>query len=170
VLKLAVAALAVALVGTAAAGWRDLRVDSSSEDAFAQSMSAFKEQLSPARQFVFGEALKDIWIQRATAAEAEQREYTADEYYQLLDGLRYEEVVHYTDPTGDTARTRYRNAPKRENRSRVLDPAFTEAMEEMRTKNAPTTDASAAYWTLFGGGGGGPPRGSPSLGGIPGQQ
>ena len=168
--KLAVAALAVALAGTAAAGWRDLRVDGSSEEAFAQSLAAFKKELSPAREYVFGEALKDIWIQRATAAEAEQREYTADEYYQLLDGLRYEEVVHYTDPTGDTAKTRYRNAPKLETRLRVLDPVSTEAMEENRIKNAPTTDASAAYWTLFGGGGGGPPRGSPGLGGIPGQQ
>ena len=38
------------------------------------------------------------------------REYTADEYYKLLDGLRYEEVVNYTDPTGDTAEKRYRDA------------------------------------------------------------
>ena len=109
-LKLAVAVLAVALSGTAAAGWRDLRVDGSSEEAFAQSLAAFKKELSPARQFVFGEALKDIWIQGETAAEADRREYTPDEYYKLLDGLRYEEVVNYTDPTGDTAKTRYRAA------------------------------------------------------------
>ena len=103
-LKLAVAALAVALAGPTAAGWRDLRVDGSSEEAFARSMTAFKDELSPTREYVFGEALKDIWTQRATAAEAEQREYTADEYYKLLDGLRYEEVVNYTDPTGETAK------------------------------------------------------------------
>ena len=125
-LKLAVAALAVALVGTAAAGWRDLRVDGSSEDAFTQSMDAFKKELSPAREYVFGEALRDIWNEGAKAAEAEQREFNADEFYRQLDGLRYEEVVNYTDPTGDTAKTRYRNAPKRENRSRVLNAGQSE--------------------------------------------
>ena len=55
---------------------------------------------------------KTSWIRSATAAEAEQREYTADEYYKLLDGLRYEEVVNYTDPTGDTAKT-FENRPSR---------------------------------------------------------
>ena len=58
---------------------------------------------------MFGEALKDIWIQSATAAVADQREYTADAY-KLLDGLRYQEVVNYTDPAGDTAKQRYRAA------------------------------------------------------------
>jgi hypothetical protein len=133
-LKLAVAVLAVALAGTAAAGWRDLRVDGSSEEAFAKSMAAFKQELSPARQYVFGEALKDIWIQSATAAETEQREYKADEYYKLLDGLRYEEVVTYTDPTGDTAKTRYRNAPKHETRARVLSAENEEALAKMLAK------------------------------------
>src|SRR5262245_55863126 len=110
-LKLTVVVLAVVVAGSASAeGWRSLRVDGSSEEAFAQSMTAFKDALSPRREFVFGEALKDIWMQSASAAETDQREYTADEYYKLLDGLRYEEVVNYTDPTGDTAKQRYRNA------------------------------------------------------------
>jgi hypothetical protein len=52
---------------------------------------------------VFGEALKDIWIQGANAAEAEQREYTADEFYERIDGLSYEEVITLADPTGATA-------------------------------------------------------------------
>ena len=109
--KLIVVVLAVAFAGAAsAADWRDLRVDGSSEEAFARSMTEFKDELSPRRAHVFGEALKDIWIQGATAAEAEQREYTADEYYSVLDGLSYEDVVSYTDPTGDTAKTRYRKA------------------------------------------------------------
>jgi hypothetical protein len=110
-LKLVVAVLAVALAGTAsAAKWRDLRVDGSSEEAFAQSLEAFKDKLSPARRYTFGEALKDIWMQGAKAAEAEQREYTASEYYADVDGLSYEEIVTLTDPTGDTAKTRYREA------------------------------------------------------------
>ena len=107
-LKLAVAVLAVALAGTAAAGWRDLRVDGSSEEAFAKSLEAFKDEPSPARRQVFGEALKDIWHEGDKAAQAEQREYTNDEYYAAVDGLRYEEVVNYTDPTGVTAEKRYR--------------------------------------------------------------
>ncbi len=41
-LKLTVAVLAVVLAGTASAErWRDLRVDASSEDAFAKSLEAF---------------------------------------------------------------------------------------------------------------------------------
>ena len=109
--KLTVVVLAVAFAGTAsAAGWRDLRVDGSSEEAFARSMTAFKDELSPPREYVFGEALRDIWNEGAKAAEAEQREYTADEFYRQLDGLRYEEVVTLTDPTGDTAKRRYRIA------------------------------------------------------------
>ena len=163
-LKLAVAVLAVALAGTAAAGWRDLRVDGSSEDAFTQSMAAFRKELSPARQFVFGEALKDIWIQSETAAEAEQRDYTADEYYGVLDGLSYDDVVKYTDPTGDTAKERYRNAKGFRSRSSG-DRQVQPASDGYRYR-----DTSAEYWTLFGGGGGGQPRGSPSLQGIPGQQ
>jgi len=109
-LKLTIAVLAVALAGTAAAGWRDLRVDGSSEEAFAKSLEAFKDKLSPARGYVFGEALKDIWIQGTKQAEADQREYTDSDYYAQLHGLTYEEIVKLTDPTGDTAKDRYRTA------------------------------------------------------------
>jgi hypothetical protein len=110
-LKLTVAVLALAVATSAsAAGWRSLRVDGSSEQAFEKSLEAFQDKLSPARQHVFGEALKDIYAQGTQAAAAEQREYTTDEYYRQLDGLRYEEVVKFTDPTGDTAKDRYRAA------------------------------------------------------------
>jgi hypothetical protein len=110
-LKLTVAVLAVAVATSAsAAGWRSLRVDGSSEQAFEESLETFQEKLSPARRHVFREALKDIYAQGTQAAAAEQREYTTDEYYRQLDGLRYEEVVKLTDPTGDTAKDRYRAA------------------------------------------------------------
>ena len=110
-LRTTVFVLGVVLASSAtAAGWRDLRVDASSEEAFTKSLEAFKEKLSSPRVSVFGEALKDIWIQGANAAEAEQREYTADEYYELVDGLSYEDVVTLTDPTGATARQRYQVA------------------------------------------------------------
>ena len=113
-LRLTVAVVAIALAGTAsAAKWRDLRVDGSSEDAFAQSLAAFKEKLSPARRYVFGEALKDIWIQGVKAAEAAEAEYTASDYYRRVDGLTYEQVVKITDPTGETAAQRHRAASLR---------------------------------------------------------
>jgi len=110
-LRTTVFVLAVVLASSAtAAGWRDLRVDASSEEAFTKSLEAFKEKLSSPRVSVFGEALKDIWIQGANAAEAEQREYTADEFYERIDGLSYEEVITLADPTGATARQRYQVA------------------------------------------------------------
>ena len=109
-LKLTVAMVALVLAGTASAGWRDLRVDGSSEEAFAKSLEAFQDKLSPARRYVFGEALKDIWIQGEKAAAAERRAYADEDYYAQLDGLSYEEIVTFTDPSGDTARDRYRVA------------------------------------------------------------
>ena len=110
-LKLTVAVLALALAGTASAdNWRKLRVDGSSEAAFEQSLAVFKEELTPTRRYVFGEALKDIWTQGAQAAVAAQREYTNDEYYRQVDGLTYEKIVTFTDPSGKTARARYQQA------------------------------------------------------------
>jgi hypothetical protein len=123
-LKFTVAALAFAFASSAsAAGWKSLRVDGSSEAAFAQSLEAFKEKLSPVRRYVFGEALKDIWLQGTKKAEAEQREYTASDYYRQVDGLGYEEIVTLTDPTGETARQRrtafYRSDEGRQLAARV---------------------------------------------------
>jgi hypothetical protein len=109
-LKLAVAVLALALAGTAAAGWRDLRVDASSEAAYQRSLAVFKEELSAERQYVFQRALMDIWIQGTTDAKANQRDYTAGDYYEQLHGLSYEEVVTLSDPTGETAKARARDA------------------------------------------------------------
>lgn len=109
-LRLTVTVLAVALAGTAgAAGWRSLRVDASSHVAFGQSLAEFKDKLTPARRYTFGESLQDIWVAGVETAAAQQREYTVADYYKQLDGLGYEEVVTLLDPTGETAR-RYRAA------------------------------------------------------------
>jgi hypothetical protein len=109
-LKLTVTVLAVALAGTAsAAGWRSLRVDASSEAAFEQSLAEFKDKLTPGRRYVFGKVLQDVWVAGTLAAEAEQRDFTAEEYYRQLDGLSYEQVVTLVDPSGEAAR-RYRAA------------------------------------------------------------
>lgn len=111
--KVIIAVLAVALAGTAsAAAWKDLRIDGSSEDAFKQSLAAFQTELSPERQQVFSGALMDIWLQGAAAAQADQREFTAGDFQRQLHGLSYEEVVTFTDPSGDTAKERLREAKR----------------------------------------------------------
>ena len=110
-LRLTVVVVAIAQAGSAsAAGWKSLTVDGSSEEAFAQSLAAFKEKLSPARTVVLAQALKDIWLEGMEGAEAEQREYTDADYYRQVDGLVYKQVVNFTDPTGKTAKDRYRVA------------------------------------------------------------
>lgn len=112
-MKLLVAVLAIGLGGIAgAAEWKDLRVDGSSEEAFAKSLNAFSEQLSPERRHVFGAALMDIWLKGTRDAEASQSEYTVADYHRQLDGLSYEEVVTLTDPTGDTAKRNYQEAKR----------------------------------------------------------
>jgi hypothetical protein len=103
-LKLTAAMLAIALAGTAsAAKWRDLRVDGSSEEAFAQSLEVFKDKLPRSRWYTFDRVLKNIWLQETQAAAAEQREYTRDDYLRQLDGLTYNEIGKVLDPTGKLA-------------------------------------------------------------------
>src|SRR5262245_36629868 len=109
--KTIVTVLALILAGTASAGgWRDLRIDGSSEASFAESMEAFKEKLPRQRRYVFVLAMQDILVQGVEAAKATDREYTALDYYAELDGLGYHEVVTLLDPTGETAKARYRKA------------------------------------------------------------
>jgi hypothetical protein len=102
--KLTVAVVAIALAGTAsAAKWRDLRVDGSSEEAFAQSLEVFKDKLPPSRWYTFDHVLGHIWLQETLAAAAEQRKYTRDDYLRQLDGLTYNEIGRVLDPTGKWA-------------------------------------------------------------------
>jgi len=119
-LKLTVAVLAIALVGSAgAAGWRDLKIDGTSEAAFQQSLAAFSEELSRERNQVFTAALMDIWLKGTNDAKADQREYTVSDYHSQLDGLSYDQVVTFTDPSGETAKQRYEDAK----RSKIANPA-----------------------------------------------
>lgn len=112
-LKLTVVVSAVVLAGTASAdGWKSLRVDASSEAAYQQSLAVFNEKLSPPRQSVFADALMDIWLQGTAQAGANQTQYTVSNYYQQIHGLSYEEIVTFTDPTGETAKQRYREADR----------------------------------------------------------
>jgi hypothetical protein len=109
-LKLTVAVLAIVLAGTAgAAGWRSLRVDATDEAAFAESLGAFEDKLSPSRRYAFTLALQEIWLQGTRNANAEQRTYTTTDFLRQIDGLSYDEVVRIPDPTGE-AENRYRAA------------------------------------------------------------
>jgi hypothetical protein len=103
--KTIVTVLALIVSGTAtAAGWRDLRVDGSSEEAFAKSVALLQDKLSPSRRVAFAVSLQDIWFHGSRLAEEQQREYTQADYFRQLDGLTYEEVVRVTDPTGKKAK------------------------------------------------------------------
>ena len=107
-LKITVAVLAVALAGTASAGWRSLRVDASSEANFNRSVAEFKAELPAVRYQLLLLALEDIWEQGTKTAEAAEAEYTTGAYLRQLDGLGYREIVTFTDPTGRTADKRFR--------------------------------------------------------------
>ena len=100
-LKLTVAVLAIALVGSASAeGWR---LGAGSHRAFKRSLEAAKDELSPANIQMLGGALKHIWDEGTKAAEAEQRRYSDKDYFRQLDGLSYEQLVHFTDATYEAA-------------------------------------------------------------------
>ncbi|HSC15602.1 MAG TPA: hypothetical protein VLI71_10820, partial [Gammaproteobacteria bacterium] len=68
-----------------------------------------RDKLTKSRKHAFERALQDVWTQRTQQADAEQREYTREDYYAQLDGLSYEQVVRVLDPTGEQAK-RYRAA------------------------------------------------------------
>ena len=100
-LKLTVIVLAAVLADTAsAAGWRDLRIDASSAASYSESIATFQQKLTPSRRIAFARSLHDIWARGSQLAEERQSEFTDADYFRVLDGLRYEEVVTLTDPSG----------------------------------------------------------------------
>ena len=103
-LKLTVAVLAVALAGTAsAAGWRDLRIDASSAASYSESIATFQQKLTPSRRIAFARSLQDVWLRGSQLAEERQLEFTDADYFRVLHGLGYEEVVTLADPSGKKA-------------------------------------------------------------------
>lgn len=109
--KVTVALLAFSLAGAAnAAGWRSIEIDASSEDSYNASVAALEEKLPRVREVVLERSLKDIWAAGTQAAEANDREYTVNDYLEDLDGLGYKEIVEFTDPSGDTANRYSRQA------------------------------------------------------------
>lgn len=109
--KITAALLAIAIAGTAnAAGWRSMRIDASSEAGFNASITALKDRLPRVRKAVLERSLKDIWETGTQAAAAADREYTVSDYLEDVDGLKYKEIVEFTDPSGDTANRYSRQA------------------------------------------------------------
>ena len=109
--KLIVAVSALVLAASAqAAAWRGLRIDGSSEASFKASVALLQEHLPWIKGRMFEMSLQDIWRQGSKRAEAEQRQYTAREYFQQLDGLGYKDVLQLDDPTGEKTKERYRQA------------------------------------------------------------
>lgn len=100
-LKLTIAIVAIALAGSASAqGWR---LDAGSHRAFKRSLEAAKDELSPENVELLAGALKHIWAEGTKAAEVQQRRYSDKDYFRQLDGLSFEEVVHFTDATYEAA-------------------------------------------------------------------
>ena len=93
--------LSLVLAGTAsAAGWRDLRIDASSAASYSESIATFQQKLTPSRRIAFARSLHDIWLRGSQLAEERQIEFTDADYFGVLHGLRYEEVVTLADPSG----------------------------------------------------------------------
>ncbi len=107
-LKLTVAVLAIALIGSASA--EEWRIDASSHRAFERSLEAAKSELSQPEIQMLGGALKYIWEEGTRAAVADDRTYSDQDYFRQIDGLTYEQVVHFTDETYDAAQAQYRAA------------------------------------------------------------
>jgi hypothetical protein len=106
-LKRTIVLLAVALAGAAGADESlSLRIDASSKRAFERSLAAFKDELSPERRQAFGDALADIWVAGAQAADSEGRKYRTKDYYRQIDNLGYDEVVSHA--TGEYTKLRAR--------------------------------------------------------------
>lgn len=121
--KITAVLLALAVAGTAnAAGWRSMHIDASSEDSFNESVIAFREKLPSVRRQVFERSLQDIWVAGMKAAQADGRDYTVSEYLRELDGLKYKDVVEFTDPSGDTADRYWDQAFATLNQSRNAQP------------------------------------------------
>jgi hypothetical protein len=109
VLRVVLALLAVSVAGSASAGWRDLRIDASSEAAFTESVAMLQEKLSRTRAGFLTLALHDLWVTGTERAESDGRVFTAEDYLRRLDGLGYEEVLALADPTGVKQRNQYRS-------------------------------------------------------------
>lgn len=86
VVSLAVSIL-LAAASANASGWRDLRIDASSDSRFTDSIQQMRDDLPYHRALLFVIVLKDLKTHLAPA-----------EYRQRLDGLTYKQIAHLASP------------------------------------------------------------------------
>lgn len=92
--KSALVLCCIVLAGCAStSGWRSLRIDATDQASFEASVVAFQEELPPNRGQLFALALQDIWIASSLTASDDAGGYTAEDYFEQLDGLGYKEVI-----------------------------------------------------------------------------
>lgn len=97
--KIVCSLVVVALGGCSSTGvWRTLRIDGGSQSSVDSSVSLIQQELSPVRRERFDMVLADLWITGSLNAEAEGAEYSENDYFALLDGLRYKEVIELAGP------------------------------------------------------------------------
>ncbi len=77
-----------------ASGWRDLRIDATTQSAFEKSVADFQRLLPSDRRLYFEVSLQEIWhaVAEGLGPEATMDKATAA-YFKRLDGLRYEQVI-----------------------------------------------------------------------------
>lgn len=89
----------MALAGCASTGiWRDLRIDGSSESSINKSVFLIQQELPAYRRERFDMVLADLWITGNLNAEIAGTDYSENDYYAQLDGLRYEDVLDLAGP------------------------------------------------------------------------
>jgi hypothetical protein len=102
--KLALAVAVIVLAGCASMGeWRTLSIDSTSESAFADSVSLLDQELPNTHRTMFRLALVDIartGVQNAGEADDGGPAYTDEDFHAELNGLTYEGVIALADQSG----------------------------------------------------------------------
>ncbi len=77
----------VCATSASARGWRDLRIDASSDSRFNESVQQMRDELPYHHARLFGLVLKDLETRLAPA-----------EYRQQLKGLSYKQIAHLASP------------------------------------------------------------------------
>ena len=79
-----------------AGGWRDLRIDSSSDTRFEESVQQMRDELPYHRAVLFVIVLADLKTHLAPA-----------DYRERLDGLTYKQIAHLASPQASAAYLAY---------------------------------------------------------------
>jgi hypothetical protein len=88
-------------------GWRASSIDGRTQLSFEESVASLQQALPEDRRPLFDRALADIWVAGAIAAAKESSEYAAEEYFALLDGLEYRDVIDLAASSGSPVTQRY---------------------------------------------------------------